>query len=105
MSINEGAASIAKWIGDAARPCHRPPAKKKREAEPMIFRAVGLDQVDAVPAAEKPDAQRCERIDAPSHRHGQDARAELLRFREHLAFRIAHEPGAVAMSIEPVDLE
>ena len=55
VPIDEGAVLLAQRIGDAAGARHRPAAEKKGQAKPVVFRAVAFDQIDAVPAAEKPD--------------------------------------------------
>ena len=38
-------------------------------------------------------------------RHRNDWRAELARFAEHFTFRIANEPGAVPVRVQPIDFE
>ena len=71
----------------------------------MIFRAVTFDKVDAVASAKKPDAKRNHRINSVLERHGNDWRAEFARFGENLAGRVANEPGAMAVGVEPIDFK
>ena len=105
MPVNEGAVLLAERIGDATGARDRPTAKKKRETEPMVLGTVTLDQIDAIAAAEKPDAKGNKGIDPMFERHRNYRSAQLARFDHHLAGRVANEPGAMTICIQPIDLE
>src|SRR5438477_8839152 len=77
----------------------------QRQTKPVIFRAVGFDELDLVPAAKAPDPERSHRIDAMPHSHGTNASAKFFCFRENFAFGIADEPGLMAVRVQPVDFE
>ena len=58
-----------------------------------------------IAAAEEPDAKRDDRINSMLERHRNSWRTELARFCENFAGRVADQPGAMAIGVQPIDFE
>jgi len=55
MLENKCATFAADWISDTARAAQRNAAKVEGQTKPVIFGAVGLDQVNMVSSAKSPE--------------------------------------------------
>jgi hypothetical protein len=102
---NERATDVAALCCDATSAEKRHSGKKQGKAKPVILRAVGGNQVDAVGPTEARNPERGEGIEASAQGQIDQSGSEVLRACANLALRVAHEPGLMAVRIQPVYLE